>query len=65
MTTYFYPILLTEDAGAACANCEWEGNADDCNGIQDPSLRLNAGCEVPAGECPLCGCLAYVLRNEK
>ncbi len=58
------PIPMSEDVKAACDDCDWTGLADDCQPIKDPSQRLNAGSEVPAGECPECGCLAYVKGPE-
>lgn len=47
----------------ACANCEWEGPDEqlgcDLANIPDLAERIDPGGEVPAGECPECGCLAY------
>ena len=59
------PIPMAEDVRAACDNCEWTGLAETCSDIRNPSQRLNAGSEVPAGECPVCGCLAYVEKPDE
>jgi hypothetical protein len=56
---------MTQDDRAACDDCDWQGKADECAPIRDPSERLNAGSEVPAGECPLCGCLAYIVNEDQ
>lgn len=47
-----------------CANCGWTGDEsalattiEDC---PDLGERLDAGSTVPAGECPECGCFAYL-----
>lgn len=47
----------------SCDNCDWEGSITElrCQLAQIPDLaqRLDVGSEVPAGECPECGALAY------
>ncbi len=58
------PLPMHEGQLASCDNCDWQGRAADCEPIRDPSERLNAGSEVPAGECPLCNCLAYVVQED-
>lgn len=51
-----------------CDNCDWEGEQEQlgCQLADIPDLedRIEPGCEVPAGECPKCGCLAYVVKPE-
>ena len=46
-----------------CPNCGWTGDEDDlgCQLCDVPDLlqRIDAGEEVPAGECPECGALAH------
>ena len=46
---------------AECGNCEWSGIAGDTvQPIPDLEQRIEAGSEVPVGECPSCGALAYL-----
>lgn len=47
-----------------CDNCDWTGPAEklactleECEGLNE---RLDAGSVVPAGDCPECGCFAYL-----
>lgn len=47
---------VCDDCGHRCAQDELKQLAE----IDDLGQRLNAGCEVPAGECPHCGSLAYL-----
>lgn len=48
-----------------CDNCNWTGDEADlrCTTAETPhlKLRVDAGATVPAGECPACGCLAYLI----
>lgn len=48
-----------------CDNCEWEGPQTELRcqleDIPDLAQRLDVGSEVPAGECPKCGALAYLV----
>lgn len=44
-----------------CFNCGWNGDEDALKEIKDFHSRVEAGdTTVPAGECPECGCLAYL-----
>lgn len=43
-----------------CDNCDWQGTADRTNPIEAAHVRLDAGSEIPVGECPECGALAYL-----
>jgi hypothetical protein len=45
-----------------CSNCEWRGDVSECNEIYGLLDRVEAGDEFPAGECPKCGVLAYLIR---
>lgn len=49
----------------ACDNCNWAGTIADilCDLEHTPNLgeRLDVGGEVPVGECPECGALAYLV----
>lgn len=54
------PDWPSEDSPCHCADCQWTGPASNLDAINDPSERLMAGETVPAGECPQCGCCAYL-----
>jgi hypothetical protein len=43
-----------------CGNCDWRGSFDGTKIIHDFEERIDPGAEVPAGECPECGALAYI-----
>jgi hypothetical protein len=50
-----------------CDNCNWRGpqaylgkQLDETPDLND---RLDPGGEVPAGECPKCGCFAYFVAG--
>ena len=47
-----------------CANCDWKGPIEEAKEPRDLWARVDAGCEVPAGECPQCGALAYLPKAE-
>lgn len=49
----------TSDRPVACDNCDWEGEERQLAAIHDIHERIEPGREVPVGECPACGCLAY------
>lgn len=60
--------MTVNDTNVACDNCDWKGNeTDDCMGLYIDSLadRLDPGSEIPAGECPECGCLAYLIKSDE
>lgn len=50
-----------------CDNCEWTGTEDDLGKtlweIHHLAERLDPGSTVPAGECPECLCLAYIVEE--
>lgn len=57
---------LDENSIVECDNCPWTGLGRDLNPILDAGERLDPeGGIVPAGECPVCGALAYVKEPEK
>jgi hypothetical protein len=56
---------VAKDADAKCDNCDWQGRADCTNEISDVQERLDPGGEVPCGECPECGALAYLKAPEE
>ncbi len=46
-----------------CGNCSWQGPlaaAKELAHVPELAQRLTPGDEVPAGECPKCGALAYL-----
>jgi hypothetical protein len=43
-----------------CDNCTWQGTTEEANPIRDLWQRVDPGGEVPVGECPKCGALAYL-----
>lgn len=49
-----------------CGNCDWTGTDSEMGAHLEELVclgeRLDAGSEVPAGECPECGALAYVVK---
>jgi hypothetical protein len=42
-----------------CDNCQATWREEQLQDIEDPFDRLEAGCEVPSGQCPDCGALCY------
>jgi hypothetical protein len=46
-----------------CGNCTWRGDVNDCNEIHGLLDRVETGEEFPAGECPKCGALTYLIRQ--
>ena len=51
---------MTNEQTCACGNCDWSGPISAAKEPRDLWARVDAGCEVPAGECPQCGALAYL-----
>lgn len=48
-----------------CANCGWKGAEQAVAVAHDLLRRLEPGDEFPAGECPDCGALAYLIDKSK
>jgi hypothetical protein len=48
----------------ACANCEWTGTESRLREISDFWGRVDVGGEMPAGECPDCQALAYLIEED-
>ena len=50
-----------------CDNCLWTGTEEELGtplkDCKDLGQRLDPGSVVPAGECPDCGCLAYLTKQ--
>lgn len=61
MTTMYVDV----DPGRTCQcnNCDWQGKSEDLQPVADVQDRVEAGCLMPAGECPECGALAYYADN--
>lgn len=58
-------IACDPHALCKCANCGHTTVQQDLDFISDLGERLDAGCEVPAGQCPKCGALAYLVKGDK
>lgn len=63
------PQAVEADRPCECNNCDWKGLESglrcDLGGIEDLFERIDPGDEVPAGECPECGCLAFLVEQKK
>ena len=64
MTTLYMDHNMDPDAPCECGNCDWKGAAAALDAIEDAQERLSPGETVPAGECPECGALAYLAKEE-
>lgn len=53
---------LDDSAPVQCDNCDWAGTLAEVEIIEDAEQRLDVGSVVPAGECPVCGTLAYLVK---
>ena len=65
MPTNPKPRIMCETP-VRCGNpgCEWAGDIDDTTEIRDFWGRVDPGDEMPAGECPECGWLAYMVKPD-
>lgn len=62
-TTYTASIQFYKDPidiSCECGNCDWKGAADTLAPIED--CILTPGDPSPAGRCPECDSLAYVVK---
>lgn len=64
MTTSFTPQYYDLDAIVRCDDCDYTCYAHETGPILEPEERLAAGDPLPAGECPKCGCLAYLDEDD-
>jgi len=48
-----------------CANCRRRFKESKLDGYKDFWSRTETGGEIPAGDCPRCGALAYLIREPK
>lgn len=64
--TRLSPCLDSLDRVALCrcGNCGTETPLEKLAPIADAHLRITPGEETPAGECPECGALAYLVKPE-
>ena len=61
--SYGTKLIATTAEIAACQNCNWWGDASHLNlDIPDYDERVEPGEEEPAGECPICRCLAHTVE---
>ena len=44
----------------SCANCAWRGTEDQTQEVRDFWSRIEPGDTMPAGDCPECGCFAFL-----
>jgi hypothetical protein len=49
---------------AKCDDCGEVFDEDELDEIEKYSMRVGAGNEVPAGQCPDCGALAFVIKRD-
>ena len=64
MSAGFLPLAEHISAGSPirCFNCDWTGTIEDRVPITDPNQRVEADEVCPVGQCPECGCCAYLSR---
>jgi hypothetical protein len=65
MTTLIIQHHMGENPLCQCDDCGKYQWFTQTKPIQDPTDRLMAGCETPAGECYVCGSLAYIVDDDK
>lgn len=58
------PKFLDGPTICCCDGCDWRGAAEELDDIDRLHERLDAGGVVPAGECPACGALAYIDKDQ-
>ena len=57
--------LCDDGAAVECGACEWAGTGADLDLMTDFEERVTAGEVCPAGQCPDCGALAYVVEKKE
>lgn len=58
------PCDHDEDPRVECGDCDWAGKESETKEIQDLGQRVDAGAEFPAGACPECGSLAWIIEED-
>lgn len=48
-----------------CGDCQEVCASDALGPILDPDQRLEPGTETPAGACPYCGALSYLMKPDE
>jgi len=63
MNRYYNVVDMWIDSGALieCNDCAWNGRAEDALPIV--SCVLTPGDPSPAGRCPMCESLAYIVKE--
>ena len=59
MTQCYLPVEDTSKV--LCDNCGWEGVGSELDMVTDIEERIDPGGVVPAGQCPECSALAYLV----
>lgn len=58
------PSDVEENATCECESCDKTFSAWECEPVENPQKVLKVGDVVPAGLCPHCGGLSYLLDDE-
>ena len=64
MTSKPEPVVFNNPL-CRCDDCQHEEHWETLGDIEDIGQRINAGHEVPAGECSECGCFSYLVKKEE
>ncbi len=57
--------MAKSTTSAKCGNCDKTWETSDLDDISNLGMRLDPGSEVPAGSCPECGCLCYLVSEPR
>jgi hypothetical protein len=61
----FDDCMVPADAAVKCDNCDWRGVFSEIRQeIADAEERIQIGSEVPAGSCPACDGLCYLVTPD-
>jgi hypothetical protein len=63
MSTVAFP--LPGNHNYTCQNCSGEWYGEELKPIKDFELRVEPGEVCPAGECPDCGAVCHLTRDDK
>lgn len=58
------PEDIEDNARCECDSCDRVMEAWECNPIEEFHKKMKVGDLVPAGECPYCGGLAYLMEDD-
>ena len=56
---------MSDDVMTKCAGCDAVREISRLDGYHDFWSRVVVGEEMPAGDCPDCGCFAYLIKDPK